>query len=291
MTLSRTTPDALAAIAEQEPHFYLLLDGGLAAGLEAEVSALDHRIWHAWVYSETEYDAQCRDGPLLVRAHSDTPLLQSFTTDWPPRHLGGLLLSRHPFDVVLNHLRCLRHASLPDGTQTLLRLHEPRTLRGLIQGMDHPTTDRLLGPVNSWHWCEWNEGKGEWYRLEHGNPGNGQTADASLLLTTTQLHALRAHQIEYRDTQFARRLLAANIPALECVDELTMLTYVRQHTAVAASRGFENDEDMYGYLYVYFGYHDQLFAAQSPLARIMSQPDVPAWRRVRNAHALMKGAV
>jgi hypothetical protein len=290
MTLRRTTPDALFAIAQQQPHLYLLLDGGLQPDLEAAVSTLDHRIWHAWVYSETEYDAQRRDGPLLVQAHSDTPLLQSFISTWPGRHLGAMLISAQPFGDVLNHIRQLRHALLPEGAQALLRLHEPRTLRGLIQGMDCQEVDSLLGPVHSWHWCEWNEGKGEWYGVYHGDPDNGRPADAPLMLTAAQLHAMGAQHIEYRDTRFARRLLAADIPALKNIDEATMLTYVRRHAVVAAERGFENEEDMYGYLDVYFRYHDQLFAEHSPLAVIMSQPTVPTWRRVQNAHAFMNGA-
>lgn len=290
MTLRQTTPDAILAIAQQHPHLYLLLDGGLAPDLETTVSALDPRIWHAWVYSETEYDAQRRDGPLLVRARSDTPLMQSFISAWPARHLGVMLISVHPFKDVLNQLRHLRHARLPEGAQALLRLHEPRTLRGLIQGMDCQEIDGLLGLVDSWHWCEWNEGKGEWYGVYHGDPGNGRPADASLMLTAPQLYALRAHQTEYRDIRYARRLLAADIPALKNTDEATMLTYVRQHTVVAAERGFENDEDMYGYLDVYFRYHDQLFAEHSQLPGIMSQPDVPVWRRVQHAHAFMNGA-
>jgi len=290
MTFQRTTPDALVTDVQRQPRLFLLLDGGLAPGLEVMLNTLDHRIWHAWIYSETEYAAHHRDGPLLVQARADTPLLQAFMQAWPSRHLGGLLMSDQSFDVVLVHLRCLRHARLPDGTQSLLRIHDPRASRGVIQGLDGDAIDALLGPVDRWYWCEWNEGKGDWYRACHSSPGHGHAANAPLALTAERLQALHSQQIAFRDTRFARRLLAGNIPALERVDEHTMLTYVRRHSLDAATRGFENDEDMYGFLEVYFRYHEQLFADHSPLARIMSQSTVPAWRRVQQAHAFMKGA-
>ncbi|MFD4841071.1 DUF4123 domain-containing protein [Achromobacter sp. NPDC058515] len=110
MTLQRTTPDALLAHAKQQPHLLWILDGGLEPELEAIVRKLDHRIWHAWVYSHTEYAAQHRDGPLLVQARNDSPLLQAFMQVWATLHWGGLLVSGQPFDAVLEHLRSLRHA-------------------------------------------------------------------------------------------------------------------------------------------------------------------------------------
>ncbi|HWL27910.1 MAG TPA: DUF4123 domain-containing protein [Burkholderiaceae bacterium] len=289
MTLQPTTPDALLARVQRSPQLLLILDAGLEPELEAIVRKLDHRIWHAWVYSHTEYASQHRDGPLLIQARSDSPLLQAFMQPWVRLHWGGLLLSAQSFNTVLEHLRSQRHALLPDGTQPLLRLHEPRALRGMVRDMDSLELDTLLGPVDHWYWCEWNEGQGDWYGVGHSMPGRGQAANGPLRLSATHLHSLQAQQTQYRNMQFVRRLLASGIAALDGIDEATMLTYVQKHTEDAFSRGFENNEDMLGFLDVYFRYHDQLFEKQSALASIMGDLKTPAWRRLLRAHALMKG--
>ncbi|MFD4841070.1 hypothetical protein ACFWP0_26450 [Achromobacter sp. NPDC058515] len=187
-------------------------------------------------------------------------------------------------------MRSLRHAQLPDGEQSLMRLHEPRALRGIAEGMDPETLDTLLGPIDHWYWCEWNEGHGDWYVMDQGAPGQGQAAGAPLMLSSAHLHGLHTQQTQYRDRKFARRLLASGIEALDGIDEPTMLTYVQEHTADACSRGFKSDEDMYGFLDVYFRYHEQLFAKQSPLPGILGDLQSPAWRRLQRVHVLMKGA-
>jgi hypothetical protein len=130
MTLQTTTPEALLKDLSQESRLLFILDGGLEPDLEALVRKLDHRLWTAWVYHDTEYNARYHDGPLLVEARTDSPLVNAFIESWAPQHWGGLLLSAQPFDAVLQHLRALRHAQLSGGKPTLLRLHEPRTLRG-----------------------------------------------------------------------------------------------------------------------------------------------------------------
>ncbi|CAG9191917.1 conserved hypothetical protein [Paraburkholderia tropica] len=288
MTLLATSPENIRSDVRIAPRLLWIFDGGLEPELEAILRKHDHRLWFTWVYSGTEYAHVYSEGPLLVESRADSPLLDAFISSWAAAHWGGLLLSAAPFETVLNHLRALKHAQLPDGTTSLLRLHEPRALRGFAQGADAYTLNTLLGPIDHWYWCEWNEGQGDWYRLDHPAPGHGVVATDSPNVSTALLDALDGQRIDYRNRGFARRLRAANIPMLRDADDALLAQAVQKHAAEAPSRGFVSDDDVYGFLEVYFRYHRQLFEPSSRLADVMAAPDVPAWRRLQQAHALME---
>lgn len=289
MTFQPTTPEALLDAAKQTSRLLWILDGGLEPDLETIVTQLDYRIWRDWIYNQTEYEAEFQKGPLLVEACSDTPLLEAFVESWAPLHWGGLLISSHPFEVVLQHLRALRHAQLPDGSLALLRLHEPRALRGFAQGMDSDALDHLLGPIDHWHWCEWNAGHGDWYQLAHSSPRHGAIAHCPLMLSTAHVRALENQREDYRNKGFARRLRMSGIPALDNMDEPALLGYVQIQATHAVLRGFDNDEDLMDYLDIYFRYHRAIFEPDSRLADILDDAGVPTWRRLRQARALMAG--
>lgn len=288
MNMIASTPAILRGEVETAHRLLWIFDGGLDRDLESIVRKVDHRAWIEWIYSGTEYAREFKDGPMLVESNADSALLDAYISSWAAQHWGGLLLSAQPFDAVLQHLRALRHAQLPDGTTSLLRLHEPRAMRGFAVGSDSYTTAMLMGPIDRWYWCEWNEGRGDWYRLDHPSPGHGQIARDSLNVSDQLLGALDDQRIDYRNLGFVRRLRAAGIPGLENAGDELLAEAVRKHAADAQTRGFSCDEDMYGFLDVYFRYHRQLFAPGSALAIILDDRAVPAWRRLQQANALME---
>ncbi len=284
------TPADLMTRVEEQPHFFLLLDGGLESDLASIVAAEDWRTWHTWVYAQTEYAAQQSAGPLLVQAQQGSPLLSAVVEPWAPLHWGGVLLSAQPFESVLQHVRTLRHATLPDGQQHLFRPHDPRALRGLVDGMDGPALDALIGPIDTWFWCEWNEGHGDWYCVDHTSPGQGRPATQPLALTSGVLHAVDAQRTDYRNRGLMRYLRQAGIPAVDPLDDAYLRQAVDVQASHALSLGFTSEDDLRGYIDLYFRHHDRLFEPNSALTAWLHATDLPAWQRLMHIQAHLEGA-
>lgn len=289
MRPSLTTPADLIKRVEEQPTLLLLLDGGLESDLASIIAANDWRTWHSWVYAQTEYAAHQSAGPLLVQARQGSPLLSVMVEQWAPLHWGGVLLSAQPFDQVLVHLRTLRHATLPDGQQSLFRLHEPRTLRGIVEGMDRPSLDAMLGPIDTWYWCEWNEGQGDWYGIDHASPGQGRPATQPLALTPGVLHAVDAQRTDYRNRGLMRYLRQASIPVIDDLDEAYLRQAVDIQANHAISLGFTSDDDLRAFIDLYFRHHARLFEPNSAITAWLYTTDLPAWRRLMHIQSLLEG--
>ncbi|NHB05165.1 DUF4123 domain-containing protein [Burkholderia cepacia] len=266
---------------------FLIVDGGLDSELEEKILAVDKFARREWVYSNTEYWQQERDGPLLIQAVPDSPLLAAMLDEWSQLHWGGMLQSDAPIDVVLQHLRMLRHAQMPDGGLSLLRLHEPRALRGFVEGLSDGEQDILLGPIQSWTWCEWSEGHGDWYRLTRQSETPVPPLETPLALTGNVIRALDAQRVDYCHRCWVRRLRNQSIAALEVFDDDYLLQAVGIQVNHAMTLGFVNDEDLGAYLNLFFRHHRRLQDADSSLTRLLNDTEQPAWRRLMQMNDLL----
>lgn len=279
--------EEVRAFAALSPSTFLIVDGGLDNELEEKILTVEKLARREWVYSNTEYWQQERDGPLLIQAKPDSPLLAAMIDEWSQLHWGGLLQSDEPIDVVLQHLRMLRHARMPDGSLSLLRLHEPRALRGFVEGLSDGEQDILLGPILSWIWCEWSEGHGDWYRLTRQSETPVLPLEAPFVLSSSVIHALDAQRVDYCHRRWVRRLRNQRIAALEAFDDDYLLQAVGIQVNHAMTLGFVNDEDLGAYLNLFFCYHRRLQDADSPLTRLLNDTEQPAWRRLIQMNDLL----
>lgn len=269
------------------PNFFLIVDGGLDSGLEEKALVFDKMARREWVYSDTEYWRQERDGPLLIQAKPESALLSAMLHDWAALHWGGILQSDEHFSLVLQHLRMLRHARMPDGELGLLRLHEPRALRGFVEGLSDGEQDLLLGPIQSWIWCEWNEDRGDWYRLARQSEIGVPPITAPLVLTDSVIRALDSQRIDYSYRGWVRRLRNERIPALDALDDDHLLQAVGIQVSHAVTLGFVNDEDLWAYLNLFFRHHRRLLEPGSALTHLLNDTEQPAWRRMVQINDLL----
>ena len=269
------------------PSFFLVVDGGLDSGMEDKVLAFDTSSRREWIYSDTEYWQQERDGPLLIQAKPESALLSAMLHDWSELHWGGILQSDEHFTVVLQHLRMLRHARMPDGNLALLRAHEPRALRGLVEGLSDDEQDCLLGPIQSWIWCEWNEGRGDWYQLARQSGISAPPAATPFVLTESVIRALDTQRVDYSYRGWVRRLRNERIPALDALDDDHLSQAVNIQVSHAVTLGFVNDEDLWAYLNLFFHHPRRLHDPDNVLTRLLNATDQPAWRRLMQINDLL----
>ncbi|WP_423380990.1 DUF4123 domain-containing protein [Burkholderia sp. LMG 32019] len=275
------------ASASLWPSLFLIVDGGLDSELEEKILAVDKFARREWVYSNTEYWQQERDGPLLIQAVPGSPLLAAMLDEWGRLHWGGMLQSDEPIDVVLQHLRMLRHARMPDGSLSLLRLHEPRALRGFVEGLSDGEQDILLGPILNWIWCEWSEGHGDWYRITRQSEVPVPPMAAPLVLSESVIRALETQRVDYCHRRWVRWLRNERISALDAFDDDYLLQAVGIQVNHAMTLGFVNDEDLGAYLSLFFRHHRRLQDAGSPLTRLLNDTEQPAWRRLMQMNDLL----
>ena len=142
-------------------------------------------------------------------------------------HLGLILLSDQPINRVIDHLRTLRHAMMPNGRTVRFRLQEPRTLRGIAEGMPDDGHDYLLGPLERILWCEWHGDQGDWYTLYRDDGTIGQPASAPLTVSGRMLQTIEAQDFDYAVCCMARRVVALALPSLRFSSDAEVLDETR----------------------------------------------------------------
>ncbi len=286
MSFDALTPESLSRIAAAAPQYMLLLDAGLDENLEKRLHKVDPFTHRHWIYEGTDFDSQKERGPLLVQVYDDPALFRAFSEDWRSDHLGVFLTSPRPVNEVLEHFRTLRKATMPNDHPALLRLHEPRTLRGFAEAYedDQDMIDDILGPVAQVIWCEWHGDAGDWYILTHSRPEGGAAAQEPLRITQRTRQIIENQRMDYTARCIAREVIALNLPSLATTSALAIVERSRQHAADAYALGFTSEAALAGYIDLAFR-HGPSVRENGPVRSILIDTETPAFDRLGAAFA------
>lgn len=242
MSMDVVTETGLSRLLSDETRFMLLLDGALGRDLEKRLNGIDPFTHRYWLYETTEYESEKEQGPLLVQCTEGSALTDAFTRDFVREHLGLLLFSQQPVEKIIDHLRTLRHALMPNGHRVRFRLQEPRKLRGIADGIPDDEHDHLLGPLERILWCEWHGDRGDWYTLYQDRAAVRQPATGPLMFSDTMLRTIDAQDFDYAVCCMARRIVALGLSALRFSSDEKVLEETRELARNARAGGADSDD-------------------------------------------------
>ncbi len=134
------------------------------------ISGLDPFTSTSLVWEHTFLEKHARVGPLLVELEHDSPLIEHYTENWAPAHLGLLLTSPMSKRDLLVHFRSLVVVNLPDGNQARLRFQDPKKVTAAFAALTETRCSSLMGPLKQVVWREDIGKDHRWLLAENHQP-------------------------------------------------------------------------------------------------------------------------
>ena len=264
--------------AEGKAHF-LLLDGGLNLNLLDDVMNLHFPVNRRWALENTAFHDEKENGILIQEMDDESIFLNQYIEQWSTEHLGIIIETSSPIDMLQQHLSTTISADTDDSKDLFFRWHEPRKLAGLLNTLNNEQLTKLLGPINKIYWCEFAHDEAHWYKFDKLNKVLSFT-NGQLHLSKDQTEQMDEYDLYYYARTLSRELIAEG-KRPESIDEEDFARAVLKNIKKAFAINITHSDDINHYIRIQLE-HSNTIAEHKEIRAMFTDETLPTWQRLEN---------